>query len=30
MRSVNLKAEVHVVWLNAWFDPARERGKVSR
>ena len=25
MRSVNPKAEVHVVWLNAWFDPTRER-----
>lgn len=25
MRSVNPKAEVKVVWLNAWFDPARER-----
>jgi basic membrane protein A and related proteins len=25
MRSVNLKAQVKVVWLNAWFDPARER-----
>jgi simple sugar transport system substrate-binding protein len=25
MRSVNAKAVVKVVWLNAWFDPARER-----
>ena len=25
MRSVDPKAEVKVVWLNAWFDPARER-----
>jgi len=25
MRSVNPRAEVKVVWLNAWFDPARER-----
>jgi basic membrane protein A and related proteins len=25
MRSVNAKAQVKVVWLNAWFDPARER-----
>lgn len=25
MRSVNPKAEVKVVWLNSWFDPARER-----
>ena len=25
MRSVNPKASVKVVWLNAWFDPARER-----
>ncbi len=25
MRSVNPKAEVRVVWLNAWFDPPRER-----
>src|SRR3569623_1568985 len=25
MRAVNPKAEVKVVWLNAWFDPARER-----
>lgn len=25
MRSVNPKAEVKVVWLNAWFDPGRER-----
>lgn len=25
MRSVNPNAEVKVVWLNAWFDPARER-----
>jgi basic membrane protein A and related proteins len=25
MRSVNPKAEVKVIWLNAWFDPARER-----
>lgn len=25
MRSVNLKAAVKVVWLNAWFDPPRER-----
>ena len=25
MRSVNPKAEVKVVWLNAWFDPIRER-----
>ena len=25
MQSVNPKAEVKVVWLNAWFDPTRER-----
>jgi len=25
MRAANPKAEVRVVWLNAWFDPARER-----
>ena len=25
MRAVNPKAEVRVVWLNTWFDPARER-----
>jgi basic membrane protein A and related proteins len=25
MRSVNPKTEVKVVWLNAWFDPPRER-----
>lgn len=25
MRSVNPKAQVKVVWLNAWFDPGRER-----
>jgi simple sugar transport system substrate-binding protein len=25
MRSVNPKAEVKVVWINAWFDPTRER-----
>jgi simple sugar transport system substrate-binding protein len=25
MRSVNPKAVVKVVWLNSWFDPARER-----
>ena len=25
MRSVNPKAEVKVIWLNEWFDPARER-----
>ncbi|MDB5750778.1 MAG: putative Uncharacterized type transport system, periplasmic component [Ramlibacter sp.] len=25
LRSVNAKAQVKVVWLNAWFDPARER-----
>ena len=25
MRSVNPQAEVKVVWLNAWFDPSRER-----
>jgi simple sugar transport system substrate-binding protein len=25
MRSVDPKAQVKVVWLNAWFDPARER-----
>jgi basic membrane protein A len=25
MRSVNTKAQVKVVWLNAWFDPPRER-----
>ena len=25
MRSVNPRAEVKVVWLNAWFDPIRER-----
>jgi basic membrane protein A len=25
MRSVNLAAEVRVVWLGAWFDPPRER-----
>jgi basic membrane protein A len=25
MRSVNPKAQVKLVWLNSWFDPARER-----
>jgi basic membrane protein A and related proteins len=25
MRSVNPKAKVKIVWLNAWFDPPRER-----
>jgi simple sugar transport system substrate-binding protein len=25
MRSVDPQAQVHVVWLNAWFDPTRER-----
>ncbi|MBK9199534.1 BMP family ABC transporter substrate-binding protein [Candidatus Skiveiella danica] len=25
MRSVNAKAQVKVVWLNAWFDPPKER-----
>jgi basic membrane protein A len=25
MRSVNARAEVKVVWLNAWFDPPKER-----
>ena len=25
MRSVNPKAQVKVLWLNTWFDPARER-----
>ena len=25
MRSVDAQAQVHVVWLNAWFDPTRER-----
>ena len=25
MRAANPKAEVKLVWLNAWFDPARER-----
>ncbi|MDP3136860.1 MAG: BMP family ABC transporter substrate-binding protein [Burkholderiaceae bacterium] len=25
MRSVDPRAEVKVVWINAWFDPARER-----
>jgi len=25
MRSVNPKAQVRVLWLNTWFDPARER-----
>jgi basic membrane protein A and related proteins len=25
MRSVNPKAQVKVVWLNTWFDPAKER-----
>ncbi len=25
MRSVNPQAQVKVLWLNAWFDPARER-----
>ncbi len=25
MRAVNPKAEVHVAWLNTWFDPPRER-----
>ena len=25
MRSVNAKAQVKVIWLNAWFDPTRER-----
>ncbi len=25
MRSVNPKAEVRVIWINSWFDPAKER-----
>lgn len=25
MRSVNPKAQVRLIWLNAWYDPARER-----
>src|SRR5205085_10197966 len=25
MRSINPKAEVKVIWVNAWFDPGRER-----
>jgi basic membrane protein A len=25
MRSVDPKAQVKVVWLNAWFDPGKER-----
>jgi pimeloyl-ACP methyl ester carboxylesterase len=25
MRAANPKAEVRLVWLNSWFDPARER-----
>jgi len=25
MRAANPKAQVHVLWLNTWFDPARER-----
>jgi basic membrane protein A len=25
MRSVNPKAQVHVVWIDAWFDPPKER-----
>ncbi len=25
MRSVDPKAQVHVVWINTWFDPTRER-----
>ena len=25
MRSVNPKAEVRVIWVNAWFDPGKER-----
>jgi basic membrane protein A and related proteins len=25
MRSVNPKAQVKIIWLNAWFDPPRER-----
>ncbi len=25
MRSVDPKAQVHLVWLNTWFDPTRER-----
>ncbi len=25
MRSVNPKAEVKIIWVNAWFDPGRER-----
>ena len=25
MRSVNSKAQVKVIWLNTWFDPAKER-----
>jgi simple sugar transport system substrate-binding protein len=25
MRSVDPKAEVHVVWVNSWFDPGKER-----
>jgi len=30
MRSVNPKAEVRVIWLQAWFDPAREREAAMR
>jgi len=25
MRSVDPKAEVHVIWVNSWFDPGKER-----
>jgi basic membrane protein A and related proteins len=25
MRSVNPQAQVKVIWLNSWFDPAKER-----
>ena len=30
MRSVDPKAQVQVVWLNTWFDPARERDAAMR
>ncbi len=30
MQSVNPKAQVKVVWLQAWFDPARERDAAMR
>lgn len=30
MRSVNPKAQVKVVWLNAWFDPPQERDAAMR